>query len=432
MKAQKYFRDNGRDGPRKRIVITGMGIVSCFGTDVDVFYNKLLAGETGIKLVEGFSVDDLPTKIGGQIMPEHFQPTKYISAKQARRLDPVILYSLAAAKLAFENANLDSESLSKLNKHRCGCVVGSGLGGLNAFTDGMQKLFYEDYSRISPFFIPNTITNLGSAMIAIDCGFMGINYSVSTACATSNHAFSNAAMHIQRGEADLIVTGGSEASLTRVGLAGFTACRALSKRNDEPSKASRPWDTARDGFVMGEGCGVLIMESLEHAEQRGAPILAEYLGAAQSCDAYHMTEPHPEGLGVRMCITNALQDAGVAKEEVDYVNAHATSTPLGDMAEFRAVREVFGSHKDKLKMNATKSMIGHCMGAAGALEAVATIKAIQTGKLHPSVNIDNLEASVDIDVVPNVAQDHPVRVAISNSFGFGGHNSVVVFGKFDN
>lgn len=269
-----------------------------------------------------------------------------------------------------------------------------------------------------------------SALIGMETGFMGPNYSVSTACATGNFMINNAALHIRRGECDLCLAGGSEAAVVPVGLGGFIACRALSSRNDDPTKASRPWDKNRDGFVMGEGAGLIVMESLEHALERGAPIIAEYFGGAQSCDAHHITEPRQDGSGVRQCITKALADAGVAKEEVDYINAHATSTPAGDMAEFKAVRSVFDGDVQNLRMNGTKSMIGHALGAAGGLEAVATIKGIQTGKIHPTINIDEIEPEVDIDIVKNEMQEKEINVGISNSFGFGGHNSTVVFGKY--
>lgn len=260
---------------------------------------------------------------------------------------------------------------------------------------------------------------------------MGPNYSVSTACATGNFMINNAAMHIRRGECDLCLAGGSEAAIVPVGLGGFIACRALSSRNDNPAAASRPWDKNRDGFVMGEGAGILCLESLEHALNRGAPIIAEYLGGAQSCDAHHITEPRQDGSGVHLCMTSALEDAGIQKEHVQYINAHATSTPAGDMAEFRAVRSVFNGDVGHLKMNATKSMIGHALGAAGGLEAVATVKAIETGKIHPTINVNDVEAEVDIDIVPNVMQEADIKVGISNSFGFGGHNSTVVFAKYE-
>ncbi|KAL0442542.1 UNVERIFIED_CONTAM: 3-oxoacyl-[acyl-carrier-protein] synthase I, chloroplastic [Sesamum latifolium] len=270
---------------------------------------------------------------------------------------------------------------------------------------------------------------MGSALLAIDLGLMGPNYSISTACATSNYCFYAAANHIRRGEADLMIAGGTEAAIIPIGLGGFVACRALSQRNDDPKTASRPWDKDRDGFVMGEGAGVLVMESLEHAMKRDAPIIAEYLGGAVNCDAYHMTDPRADGLGVSSCIQGALEDAGVSPEEVNYINAHATSTIVGDLAEVNAIKKVF-KNTSGIKINATKSMIGHCLGAAGGLEAIATVKAITTGWLHPTINQFNPEPSVEFDTVANMKQQHEVNVAISNSFGFGGHNSVVAFSAF--
>lgn len=265
----------------------------------------------------------------------------------------------------------------------------------------------------------------------MDTGFMGPNYSVSTACATGNFMINNAAMHLRVGECDICLAGGSEAAIGPVGLGGFIACRALSTRNSEPEKASRPWDKGRDGFVLGEGAGMLVMETLEHALNRGAPIICEYLGGAQSCDAHHITEPRQDGEGVRQCISKALRDSGISKDHVQYINAHATSTPAGDMAEFRAVRSIFDGDVKNLKMNATKSLIGHGLGAAGGLEAIATIKAIETGKIHPTINVTDLEPEVDIDIVRDTMQEVDVNVGISNSFGFGGHNSTVVFGKYE-
>ncbi|CDF35364.1 Beta-ketoacyl synthase [Chondrus crispus] len=262
-------------------------------------------------------------------------------------------------------------------------------------------------------------------------GFMGPNYSVSTACATGNFMINNAALHIRRGDCDLVVAGGSEAAIVPVGLGGFIACRALSSRKDNPTGASRPWDKTRDGFVMGEGAGLIVLESLEHALERGAPIVAEYFGGAQSCDAHHITEPRQDGGGVRKCIEDALADAGIVKEQVEYINAHATSTPAGDLAEFRAVRSVFNGDVSRLKMNATKSMIGHALGAAGGLEAVATVKAIERGQIHPTINVHEQEPEVDIDIVANKMQEADIGVGISNSFGFGGHNSTVVFAKYE-
>jgi 3-oxoacyl-[acyl-carrier-protein] synthase II len=272
---------------------------------------------------------------------------------------------------------------------------------------------------------------MGGALLAIDIGFMGPNYSISTACATANYCIYSAAEHIFRGEADVMLCGGSESPINPIGVAGFVACKALSERNEDPQKASRPWDKQRDGFVMGEGAGVLLLESLEHALERGAPILAEYLGGGISCDAHHMTDPRGDGLGVSICIENALKQAGICKEQINYINAHATSTIAGDLCEVRAIRKVFGPLLENIKMNSTKSMTGHCLGAAGGIEAIATIKAIQTGMLHPTINLDDPEEEIaGIDVVPNIAKSHRVTGAISNSFGFGGHNSALIFGPF--
>ncbi|KAK2976475.1 hypothetical protein RJ640_020516 [Escallonia rubra] len=455
--------------PKKRVVITGMGLVSVFGNDVDAYYDRLLAGESGVGLIDRFDASKFPTRFGGQI--RGFDSQGYIDGKNDRRLDDCLRYCIVAGKKALESANLggdkrstwafefgfccwgldvkfvslDMHDRTPIDKERAGILVGTGMGGLTVFSDGVKSLIERGYRKITPFFIPYAITNMGSALLAIDLGFMGPNYSISTACATSNYCFYAAANHIRRGEADMMIAGGTEAAIIPIGLGGFVACRALSQRNDDPKTASRPWDKDRDGFVMGEGAGVLVMESLEHAMKRDAPIIAEYLGGAVNCDAYHMTDPRSDGLGVSSCIHSSLQDAGVSPEEVNYINAHATSTLVGDLAE---------------------SMIGHCLGAAGGLEAIASVKAITTGWLHPTINQFNPEPSVEFDTVANVKQQHEVNVgkifyrtpstvspslqshtassyntsfliytslsyaAISNSFGFGGHNSVVAFSAF--
>jgi 3-oxoacyl-[acyl-carrier-protein] synthase II len=328
-------------------------------------------------------------------------------------------------------SGLTGDALESLDKTRAGVLVGSGMGGMGVYSDGVETLVTKGFKRLSPFFVPFIITNMAGALIAIDLGFLGPNYSISTACATSNNCIFSAAQHIRNGEADLMLCGGSEAAVLPIGLAGFVACKALSERNDDPTKASRPWDKNRDGFVMGEGAGVLVLESLDHALKRGATILAEYLGGGVSCDANHMTDPRPDGLGVKLCIEAALRDAEISKEQVNYVNAHATSTLAGDLAEINAMRSAFGSHMKNIKINATKSMIGHCLGAAGGLEAVATIQAIRTGMLHPTINLDDPEEAVqDLDLVPNVAKPHKITAAISNSFGFGGHNSTLVLAPY--
>nr|POF05089.1 isoform 2 of 3-oxoacyl-[acyl-carrier-protein] synthase i, chloroplastic [Quercus suber] len=350
--------------PKKRVVITGMGLVSVFGNEVDEYYNRLLSGESGIGPIDRFDASKFPTRFAGQI--HGFNSEGYIDGKNDRRLDDCLRYCIVAGKKALVDADLGGDKLSKIDKERAGVLVGTGMGGLTVFSDGVQAL---------------------------------------------------------------IEKGGTEAAVIPIGLGGFVACRALSQRNDDPKTASRPWDKGRDGFVMGEGAGVLIMESLEHAMKRGAPIIAEYLGGAVNCDAYHMTDPRADGLGVSSCIQSSLEDAGVSPEEVNYINAHATSTLAGDLAEINAIKKVF-KDTSGIKINATKSMIGHCLGAAGGLEAIATVKAINTGWLHPSINQFNPEPSVDFDTVANTKQQHEVNVAISNSFGFGGHNSVVAFSAF--
>lgn len=414
---------------KKRIVVTGMGLVSCFGSDIDHFYNQLLAGTSGVTTIDKFPCEQYPTRIAGLV--HGFDTAHYMDKKQARRTDPFIRYGIVAGKRALEQAALTGDALQQLNRERCGIIIGSGMGGMDMLYDGIRTIVEQGYRRLTPFFVPYIITNMAGALLGIDTGFMGPNYSISTACATANYSIHAAAEQIVTGRADVMLCGGTEAALNEVGLSGFVAIRALSTRNEEPSKASRPWDTGRDGFVMGEGAGVLVLESLEHALQRGAPILAEYLGSAISCDAHHMTDPRPDGKGVGYCIEEALRVAGVAKQDVNYVNAHATSTLAGDLCELHALREVFGSHVSNMKVNATKSMIGHTLGAAGGLEAIATIQAIRTGMVHPTINLDNPEPAAEgFDLVPHTAQKHKIQVAISNSFGFGGHNSTLVFAPY--
>lgn len=418
--------------PKQRIVVTGMGVVSVFGNDVDSYYDALLSGKSGISTIDRFDVSPFPTRFAGQI--RGFDVEDCVDKKNARRYDDVLSYALVASKKALRQAGIEkdknADAHAALDASRVGVIVGSGMGGLTVFQDGVKALVERGHKKITPFFIPYAITNMASALVGIDQGFRGPNYSISTACATANYALVNAANHIRRGDADVVVAGGAEAAVVPIGLGGFVACRALSTRNDDPEGASRPWDKDRDGFVMGEGAGVLVLESLEHARKRGAPILAEYLGGALTSDAHHMTDPHPEGLGVSTCIRLALEDAGKTPDDVSYVNAHATSTLVGDKAEIKAMRSVLGDMTG-VKVNATKSLIGHGLGAAGGLEAVAVVQAIQTGWLHPTINHVNPIPEVEgIDVVPNVKQQHDVNVAISNSFGFGGHNSVVAFAPF--
>ena len=415
---------------KRRVVVTGIGVVSCFGTDVNHFYNELLSGKSGVRPIDQFECSDYPTRFAASVIP--FETDHYIDKKQARRVDPFILYSVVAGKKALEYAQITPEVLSTLNKERCGVIIGSGMGGMTMFYEGAQTILNKGHKRLTPFFVPYIITNMGGAILAIDLGFMGPNYSMSTACATGNYSILQAAEHIRKGEADLMICGGAEAPITPVGLSGFVAIRAVSQNNDHPTKASKPWDKKRDGFVMGEGAGVLVLESLEHAQKRGAPILAEYLGGAVNCDAHHMTDPIADGRGVSLCISKALQDANVRIEEVNYINAHATSTDVGDLAEIRGIKKIFPqSLRKNIKMNATKSMIGHCLGAAGGIEAVTVVQAIQTGKLHPTINCDDIEPEVEnFEIVRNEVVSCNIRAALSNSFGFGGHNSTLVFGPY--
>ncbi len=411
---------------KKRVVVTGMGIVSCFGDDVEAFYKALLEGKSGVSLIERFPCDEYPTKIAGTI--KDFEPGDYVDPKTLRRMDPFIHYALVAGKKAVESSGLD---LEKIDLERAGVLIGSGMGGMLSFEQGVETVMTKGYRRQSPFFIPSIITNMAGGLLAIELGLRGPNYAVSTACASGNHAILSAVNHIRLGHADIMICGGSEAAITPIGLTSFIACKAVSKENDFPEKASRPWDTGRSGFVMGEGCGALVIESLESAQKRGATILAEILGGAVGCDAYHMTDPRPDGSGAASCVKKALEDAEVSKEEIGYVNAHGTSTPVGDAAEVAALKSVFGDHMKNLKMNSTKSMTGHCLGAAAAIEAIATIQALRTGKLHPTINLDNPDPCVEgIDCVAGAAQDWDGDTALSNSFGFGGHNSCVVFRKW--
>ncbi|KAL7254320.1 hypothetical protein ACSBR1_008675 [Camellia fascicularis] len=411
--------------PKKRIVITGMGLVSVLGNDVDSFYEKLLNGESGISLIDKFDASEYPVQIAGQV--RGFSGDGYVDLEKYQNIDDCWKYSLFAAKTALQDANLTPQVIKNLDRSKMGVVVGSGAGGIKTLCNAVDALLKQEYNKILTSYYP---TNMGPALLAIETGFSGPIYSISTACASGNYCLCAAANHIRKGEAEIMLAGGADAGVIPSGICGFMACKALSTRNDEPHKASRPWDQHRDGFVLSEGSAVLVLESLEHARKRGARIIAEYLGGAITCDAHHLTDPRSDGLGVATCISKSLYNAGVSPEEVNYINAHATSTRLGDLAEVSAVKKIFKNELHQIKMNGTKSMVGHAIGAAGALEAIATVKAIATGWLHPTINQYNLEPEVTIDTVPNTKKKHDVNVAISNSFGFGGHNSVVVFAPF--
>ncbi|XP_008782980.2 3-oxoacyl-[acyl-carrier-protein] synthase II, chloroplastic-like isoform X3 [Phoenix dactylifera] len=410
---------------QRRVVVTGMGVVTPLGHDPDIFYEKLLEGISGISKIETFDCSSYPTRIAGEI--KSFSSDGWVAPKLSKRMDKFMLYLLTAGKKALENGGVTEDVMSQLDKTRCGVLIGSAMGGMKVFNDAIEALRIS-YKKMNPFCVPFATTNMGSAMLAIDLGWMGPNYSISTACATSNFCILNAANHILRGESDVMLCGGSDAAIIPIGLGGFVACRALSQRNGDPTKASRPWDVDRDGFVMGEGAGVLLLEELEHAKQRGAEIYAEFLGGSFTCDAYHMTEPHPGG--IILCIEKALAESGVAREDVNYVNAHATSTPSGDLKEYQALIHCFGQNPE-LKVNSTKSMTGHLLGAAGAVEAIAAVQAIRTGWVHPNINLDSPEENVDVNkLVGSNKERLDVKVALSSSFGFGGHNSSILFAPY--
>ncbi|KAJ4884549.1 hypothetical protein Rs2_34642 [Raphanus sativus] len=380
---------------QRRVVVTGMGVETSLGHDPNTFYDNLLQGNSGISQIENFDCSEFPTRIAGEI--KSFSTEGWVAPKLSKRMDKFMLYLLTAGKKALADGGVTDEVMAEFDKAKCGVLIGSAMGGMKVFNDAIEALKIS-YKKMNPFCVPFATTNMGSAMLAMDLGWMGPNYSISTACATSNFCILNSANHIIRGEADVMLCGGSDAVIIPIGLGGFVACRALSQRNNDPTKASRPWDSNRDGFVMGEGAGVLLLEELEHAKKRGATIYAEFLGGSFTCDAYHMTEPRPDGAGVILCIERALADAGISKEQINYINAHATSTPAGDLKEYQALAHCFGQNPE-LKVNSTKSMIGHLLGAAGAVEAVATVQAIRTGWVHPNINLENPDNGVDTSLL---------------------------------
>ncbi|XP_022730990.1 3-oxoacyl-[acyl-carrier-protein] synthase II, chloroplastic-like [Durio zibethinus] len=409
---------------QRRVVVTGMGVVTPLGHDPDVFYNNLLEGVSGISEIETFDCAQFPTKIAGEI--KSFSTDGWVVPKLSKRMDKFMLYILTAGKKALEDGGVTEDVMEELDKAKCGVLIGSAMGGMKVFNDAIEALRIS-YKKMNPFCVPFATTNMGSAMLAMDLGWMGPNYSISTACATSNFCILNAANLIIRGEADMMLCGGSDAVIIPIGLGGFVACGALSQRNNDPTKASRPWDVSRDGFVMGEGAGVLLLEELEHAKRRGATIYAEFMGGSLTCDAYHMTEPRPDGVGVILCMEKALAQSGVCREDVNYINAHATSTPAGDIKEYQAILHCFGKNPE-LRVNSTKSMIGHLLGAAGAVEAVAAVQAIRTGWVHPNINLEKPDEGVDTNVLMGPKKERlNVKAALSNSFGFGGHNSSIIF-----
>jgi len=413
-------------GKTRRVVVTGLGAVTPVGLSVAETWNNLLSGVSGIALITQFDASNFDTKFAGEL--KGFDPLTVMDRKLAQRVDPYAHYALAAADEAVKDCGID---FSKVDAERTGVLFGSGIGGMITFQKQTQTLFEtKGPHRISPFFIPMMIPDIAAGRISIKYGLKGPNYSTVSACATGSNAIGNAYIHIQRDDADVMVCGGSEASISEMGIGGFNALKALSRRNDAPQKASRPFDKDRDGFVMGEGGGALILEEYEHAKARGAKIYAEIAGVGYTADAYHITEPAPGGEGAVRSMRAALRDAGVKPEDVDYVNAHGTSTPVGDKNESAAVKTVFGDHAYTLVVNSTKSMIGHLLGAAGAVAAIATIKSITDNKVHPTINQETPDPDCDLNYVPNTAIDRKVDVAICNAFGFGGHNVSLLFKKF--
>jgi 3-oxoacyl-[acyl-carrier-protein] synthase II len=407
----------------RRVVVTGLGLVSPVGVGVEESWAALVAGRSGIAPITLFDASTFPTRIAGEV--KGFDPAKFMDRKEVRRNDRFIHFALAAAEMAIKDSGLD---MSKEDPERVGCIVGAGLGGLGTIEDEHKTLMEKGVKRIGPFFIPALIVNLAPGQISIKYGMKGPNFSPVSACATGNHSIGDAMIYIERGMADVMVTGGAEATITPLGIGGFCAARALSERNDAPEKASRPFDKGRDGFVAGEGSGLLVVEEYEHARRRGARIYAELCGYGASADANHITAPAPEGEGGQRAMRMALRDAGVSPEQVGYVNAHGTSTPQGDVAECQAINKVFGDHARKgLAVSSTKSMTGHLLGAAGGLEAVVTVLAIARGVLPPTINVDDQDPECVLDVIPNHAREKRVDVAMSNSFGFGGTNAVVAF-----
>lgn len=410
---------------KKRVVITGMGAITPFGTGKDKLWQSLVEGKSGIGPITRFDAENLPVTFAGEV--KDFVPSDFINRKEIRRMDRFAQYAVAAARMAVEDASLD---LEKEDRDRVGVIFGSSNGGMETFQEQTKVLLEKGPNRISPFFVPMMIANMAAGLISINLGIRGVNFTVVNACASGTNSIGEAFRALQRGDADVVITGGSEASVTPLTVAGFAAMKALSTRNDDPAKASRPFENNRDGFVLGEGAGVLVLETLEHAEARGARIYAEISGYGCTADAYHMTAPSPEGETVTRAISLALEDAGLKPEDVDYINAHGTSTPLNDRQETLAIKKVFGDHAYKLAISSTKSMIGHLLGASGAVEAIATALSLYTGVIPPTINYEEPDPECDLDYVPNEARQQPIEVAMSNSFGFGGHNATIVLRKF--
>jgi 3-oxoacyl-[acyl-carrier-protein] synthase II len=412
--------------PRRRVVITGMGVITPVGNTLESFWRSLLEGRSGVGPITRFDTSEYETKIAAEV--KDFNPEDYIDRKEARRMDRFCQYGVAAANLAIEDAGLLN---ADVDKERVGVIIASGIGGMETFSAEIKKLFDHGPRRVSPFFIPMLIADIVPGHVSIMHGFKGPNYSTVSACASSSHAIGEGFQMVRDGRADVMIVGGTEAAILPMGVAGFNAMRALSTRNDEPERASRPFDADRDGFVMGEGAGVLVLEELEHAKRRGARIYAEMAGAGYTADAYHITAPAPGGEGAARAMLLALRDAGLEPKDIDYINAHGTSTPYNDREETKAIKAVFGERAYAIPVSSTKSMIGHLLGAGGAVELVATVLTIRDGMIHPTINYEKPDPECDLNYVPNQAIRREVRAAISNSFGFGGHNVCLAVKRFE-
>ena len=411
---------------KRRVVITGMGTINAVGHNVEETWKNLIAGKSGIGKISRFELtEEYASRIAAEI--KNYDPKEHFDRKRIKKLDPYTQYALIAARQALENAGLIN---AEFDHDRAGVIMGSGIGGMLTFEEESAKFILKGPKRVSPFFVPKMISNIGVAEIAIDFNLRGINFNTVSACASANHALGTAFRTIQYGDADIIVSGGAEGAVTPLTVAGFSAMKALSTRNDEPEKACRPFDKERDGFIMAEGAGVLVLEELEHAQKRGAKIYAEIIGYGASCDAFHITAPAENGEGGARAAIQAIKDAGIKPEDIDYVNAHGTSTPLNDKNETAMYKTVFGDYAYKVKINSTKSMIGHTLGAAAGIEAIVCCKTIESGIIHPTINQEVPDPECDLDYVPNKAINHEVKIALSNSLGFGGHNSVLIFKKF--
>jgi 3-oxoacyl-[acyl-carrier-protein] synthase II len=410
---------------KRRVVVTGLGVISPVGTGKDNFWQALLEGRSGIRRIEAFDPTDFDSQIAGEV--RDFDPDKFLSRKEARRMDRFSQFAVCASMMAIEDAGLD---ITRIDRNLIGVILGSGIGGIKTFEEQHRTLLEKGPSKVSPFFIPMMIVNMGAANVAIQLGLKGPNSCVSTACEASTHALGEALRIIQLGEADWMIAVGAEASITPISLAGFCAMKALSMRNHEPERASRPFDRDRDGFVMAEGAAALLLEAEEVARERGARIYAELKGYASTCDAYHITAPDPEGSGAARAMLYAMQDAGIEPQDVDYINAHGTSTPLNDRMETLAIKRAFGEHAYSIKISSIKSMVGHLLGAAGAIEAAATVLSVYHGVIPPTINLENPDPECDLDYTPQKSVTCSIRHALSNSFGFGGHNGTLVFGRY--